>query len=92
VNPTTETEPLNLHCNFCNKDMPYNAMHKKTVCKPCFANQQREYRLRKKLTKVEFWLEDELHAELKVAAQEMNMSMRQLINAAVADYLEDMRN
>jgi hypothetical protein len=66
-------------------------MHKKTVCKTCFAAQQREYRLRKKLTKVEFWLEDHLHAELKTVSQEMDMSMRQLLNAAVEDYLDRVR-
>lgn len=86
-----ENAPLNLHCNFCNADKPYNAMRRSTICKDCFAIQQREYRLKKKQTKVDFWLDNDLLDELRAVARDMDLPMRQVIQAAVQDYLEDMR-
>jgi len=90
--PIVETAPLNLHCNFCNTDKPYNAMRRKTICNSCFAVQQKEYRIKKKQTKCDFWIDNELLDELRVLAKEMELPIRQVISAAVADYLDEMRD
>ena len=90
--PVVESAPLNLHCNFCDTDKPYNAMRRKTICNSCFASQQKEYRIKKKQTKLDFWIDNNLLDELREFAKESNLPVRQVIQAAVQEYMEDMRN
>lgn len=89
--PIVENAPLNLHCNFCKTDKPYNSMRRSTICKDCFAIQQKEYRLKKKQTKVDFWIDNALLDELKEVAKDMELPIRQVIQAAVQDYLDQVR-
>lgn len=90
--PIVENAPLNLHCNSCNIDKPYNAMRRSTICKDCFASQQKQYLLKKKQSKLYFWIDNDLLDELKDFAEESNLPIRQVIQAAVQEYMEDMRN
>lgn len=89
--PIVESEPLNLHCNFCKTQKPYNAMRRKTICNACFAAQQKEYRIKKKQTKLYVWLDNDLLDELREVAEDMGLPIRQVVSAAVSEYLEDMR-
>lgn len=87
-----ENAPLNLHCNFCNADKPYNAMRRSTICKDCFAIQQKEYRLKNKQTQVHFWIDNEILEELNQKAIELKMPRRQIIMAAIEEYLESLQD